>query len=296
MSADEDETPRDATPPQEAKADEAAAQSTPPAKVPVRAAQPVRQTTAERLTRLRGSLQDGARKAMRKSAEAGATSAPDTSQPLPDRRAPAVAGAQPPARTLAQPPALPAPPANPVPAVAPPAPAGSSSSAAPTGKRPLFKAGRSRMSSSRAALLSMTSQEAPLAEKPEERDLLGLVEAVLMRLIGLLWLAGAVLVWGRLIGYGDGAPSMAWHDLGAAFVPTLVAAIIAPIVAVGLWLVSRWGGVVWAAAVALGFLALFAGQATPPFETLPLVANLVALLVLGSIAGVRAWHDYKYDH
>lgn len=267
--------------------------------VPVEPPRPparLRDTAAAGLSRLRDTLEDGMRKGMSRKRTATPPDAGPAStgraKPLPSSRAPALAQ-QPPARSTAQPPALPAPAGGSGPSA--PLISGSGSFGGAARKRPILRTGRARMSSSRAALLSMTSQEAPLSEKPEERDVLEIVEAVLMRVIGLLWLAGAVLVWSRLIGYGEGAPAMYWYDLGHAFVPTLVAALLAPIVGVGLWLVSRWGGVVWAAAVFLGLYAMLAGHATPPFDGVPLVANLVALAVLGSIAGVRAWHDYKHD-
>jgi len=201
-------------------------------------------------------------------------------RPLPASRAPAIASASPPA-----------------PARALPAPGGTATAAAgtPMLKRPLLRRGRKRMSSSRAALLSMTSQEAPLAEKPEERDLFELIEAGVMRIASLAWLAAAILIWGRLIGYGDGAPTMAWHSLGIHFVPTLVEALVAPIVSVGLWLVSSWGAVVWAAAVLVTLALAVAGILDPPFGILALVGNILALLLVGTLAGIRAWRDRDID-
>lgn len=322
MSADED-TPEGGapgkssdSPPADARPAGARARSArpaeKPAQTPAKGAAPAAETVGQRLSRLRGSL----------------SPASET-----DRRAPASGDAPVPARIAAVPAdqpaqaALPAPaniaeaevvetqplPPQRAPALPPPQqqaptrpvrPAAARSSAdtvpapailLPVTKRPLLRRGRRRISSSRAALLSMTSQEAPLAEQHEERDLLELCEVALMRLASIAWLAAAVLIWGRLIGYGGADATLFWHSLSSAFVPTLVAAILAPIVSVGLWLVSSWGAVIWAAAVTVSLAAALFGLASPPFGIAGLAANIAALAVIGTIAGVRAWRDRDFD-
>ena len=287
------------------------ADGTPPASgasTPAKVVPPVADSVAQRLNRLRGRLSSSGAEgdeggpsgeapvparvaavpAPREAPVQAALPAPTAvTEPLPPQRAPALPPPQ--AQPQSQPrprPASTRPPADTVPAPA---------ILLPVTKRPLLRRGRKRISSSRAALLSMTSQEAPLAEQHEERDLLELCEVALMRLASIAWLAAAVLIWGRLIGYGGAAPTMSWHSLGQAFVPTLVAAIVMPIVSVGLWLVASWGAVIWAAAVLVSFVAALLGIVEPPFGVAGLLANLAGLAVVGTIAGVRAWRDRDFD-
>ncbi len=268
-------------------------------RVPATTVKAVAEPVAQRLARLRGALTPSspadkaaagdalpASRAVAVPTQAAlpAPAGDAQARPLPPQRAPALAG-----------PAAPVRPVRPAAARANadtvPAPA----ILLPVTKRPLLRRGRKRISSSRAALLSMTSQEAPLSEQQEERDLLELLEAALMRLASIVWLVAAVLIWSRLIGYGSAAPTMTWFNLGQAFVPTLVAALLMPMVSVGLWLVSSWGAVIWAAAVAVSLFATLAGLAEPPFGRGGLIANIVALAVIGTIAGVRAWRDRDID-
>ncbi|WMS42468.1 hypothetical protein RDV64_20770 [Acuticoccus sp. MNP-M23] len=156
---------------------------------------------------------------------------------------------------------------------------------------------RTRMSSSRAAILSMTSQEAPLeAAEEEERDALWLVQASLMRLVGVAWLAVTVLIWGRLIGYLDANLTIAWHAPEGPWLAVMVSAVLAPVVSIGLWLAASWGIVVWLAAVALGIYAFsIAPIGTVPLGIPGLAANIVGLVVVCALAGLRAWRDRDID-
>ncbi|MEM0906416.1 MAG: hypothetical protein AAGJ94_03565 [Pseudomonadota bacterium] len=160
---------------------------------------------------------------------------------------------------------------------------------------------RKKMTSSRAALLSMTSQEAPLEEQHDEPDLLSSIIAVAMRVVGFIWLAASVAIWMRLVGAsGLGGPESAalapsWYDLSAALVPMLVAAIVAPIVSVGLWLVTSWGGVVWGAAVVGTLIAMMAAPGAIPMAGMVFAANLLAMVVIGALVGLRAWRDRDFD-
>lgn len=154
---------------------------------------------------------------------------------------------------------------------------------------------RERMSTSRAALLSMTSQEAPLSQKEEEGDLLWFVMATAMRLVGLVWFAASVVVWGRLVGALGGGVSGDWHDPTGPWLGTMVAAVVVPVVSVGLWLASSWGAVVWSAAVLAGCVATLSAPGGLPLGASWLVPNLVAVLVVGALAGFRAWRDRDLD-
>ncbi len=156
---------------------------------------------------------------------------------------------------------------------------------------------KGRMSSSRAAILSMTSQEAPLETAEEgERDIVWFAQASLMRLIGVAWLAVTVLIWGRLIGYLDADLTIAWHAPEGPWMAVMVSAIMAPVVSVGLWLAASWGIVVWLAATGLGIYALIvAPVGTVPLGWPGIAANIVGLVVVCALAGLRAWRDRDLD-
>lgn len=296
-----DKAERDTAPEVEGRDDGPPGDTAPAASaVPATTAKAVAEPVTQRLSRLRSALTSST--PANKAASVGASTPPSRALAVPSQAAlpapPADAQSRPVPSQRALALAGPAAPVRPVRPAAARASADSVPAPAillPVTKRPLLRRGRKRISSSRAALLSMTSQEAPLSEQQEERDLLELLEAALMRLASVAWLAAAVMIWSRLIGYGSAAPTMTWFNLGQAFVPTLVAALLMPIVSVGLWLVASWGAVIWAAAVAVSLFATLAGLAEPPFGLAGLIANIVALAVIGTIAGVRAWRDRDID-
>ncbi|MEM9222823.1 MAG: hypothetical protein AAGB11_10515 [Pseudomonadota bacterium] len=151
------------------------------------------------------------------------------------------------------------------------------------------------MSSSRAALLSMTSQEAPLAEQSEERDVLLTVEHGVMRLASIAWLAAAVLIWGRIVGFVPTDLALSWHQLDGPWLPMITAAIVAPTVAVGLWLTASWGAVIWATVVLLGITVTTLNIANAPLGPEWIWSNFMAVLVVGGLAGARAWRDREPD-
>jgi hypothetical protein len=66
---------------------------------------------------------------------------------------------------------------------------------------------------------------------------------VFMRLLACVWLFKGLLWWGDLIGIGGGV-SFEKLRLGARAI-AIGFAIIDLVAAVGLWMVSSWGGVIW---------------------------------------------------
>lgn len=69
-----------------------------------------------------------------------------------------------------------------------------------------------------------------------------------MRVVALFWLVKGLLAWGVIIGINSPAPGFELRTTGfqAAMIYFAVIDIVA---AVGLWLASTWGGVLWLLAV-----------------------------------------------
>jgi hypothetical protein len=122
----------------------------------------------------------------------------------------------------------------------------------------------------------------------EEPDPLGLALGVLFRVVSVGWLIGAVWMWGRLVGYLDDTIDPAWHAPGGPWLTTLTAAVVYPVVAVGLWLRGRWGILLWGAAVAAEVTLLVLAPHLIPFGVLVLAANLVLLAAAGVLGAMRA--------
>lgn len=139
-----------------------------------------------------------------------------------------------------------------------------------------------------AAAAAAAALDAPLVPEEEEPDPLGIALGVLLRLSSLAWLAAAIWVWGRLVGYADDTIVPDWHAPGGPWLTTLTAAVVYPVVAVGLWLRGRWGVVLWAAAVASEVALLLVAPALLPFGILALAGNLAALAVAAGLGIARA--------
>ncbi|MEM8855531.1 MAG: hypothetical protein AAGD34_17640 [Pseudomonadota bacterium] len=147
-----------------------------------------------------------------------------------------------------------------------------------------------------ASLHSMTSQEDPLASKRNtDPDPLGFAIDVILRVAAVVWLAGAVLLWGRLVGYIETDLSPAWHDPTGPWVSTGAAAVAWPAVAVGLWLTARWGVVLWGAALAIEFAIILTDASLAPFGLPAFYANLAAFAVVTALGGVRAVRRKEYN-
>lgn len=65
-----------------------------------------------------------------------------------------------------------------------------------------------------------------------------------MRALALLWLAKGLGAWGMILGAGSPSPSFDVRSTGFQ-ATTIYFAVLDLVAAVGLWLASTWGGVMW---------------------------------------------------
>jgi len=187
------------------------------------------------------------------------------------------------------PPAAPGEAALPAPADAPPA----KRPLPPARTRPAVFGGganenRKAAPSRAAAAAHAAALDAPMVPEEAEADPFGIALGVLLRIAAIAWLAAAVWMWGRLVGYADDVIVPAWHAPGGPWLTTLTAAVVYPVVAVGLWLRGRWGIVLWAAAVAAEVSLVLLAPALLPFGVLALAGNLVALAAAAGLGIARA--------
>jgi hypothetical protein len=87
-------------------------------------------------------------------------------------------------------------------------------------------------------------------EEPRSRRFLrwNVVLVWFMRLMALLWIAKGLSFWAVIVGAGTVIP--AFEDRAVGFQATVIYfSIVDLIAAVGLWLASTWGGVLWLLAV-----------------------------------------------
>ncbi|MCC5978462.1 MAG: hypothetical protein JJU21_10400 [Salinarimonas sp.] len=99
-----------------------------------------------------------------------------------------------------------------------------------------------------------------------------------MRIMALLWIARGLSYWAVILGAGE--PGPAFEDRPPGVQTTIVYfAVIDLIAAIGLWLMTSWGGVLWLLAV-MSYLILAAF--VPAAVALNLVMGLTycALMVL----------------
>ena len=99
-----------------------------------------------------------------------------------------------------------------------------------------------------------------------------------MRLVALLWLVKGVVNWAAILDALPGAPPFESEPLGRQSV-IVYFAILDFMAAVGLWLTSAWGGVVWLlAATSAMTLAALTPQLLPvPLALLIATASIVAV-------------------
>jgi hypothetical protein len=128
-----------------------------------------------------------------------------------------------------------------------------------------------------------------LAEEPGARRFLrwNVVLVWYMRLLGLVWIAKGLSFWAIVVGAGTVVPS--FEDREIAYQATVIYfSVIDLVAAVGLWLTTTWGGVVWLLAVMSHLiLAMFLPGVLPvnpmlAFVYLALMAGYLALSWLAS--------------
>ena len=98
-----------------------------------------------------------------------------------------------------------------------------------------------------------------------------------MRIVALVWIAKGILTWAEIVDVMPGARAFEGEPLGRQAVIVYLA-VIDFTAAVGLWLTSAWGGVVWLlAATSAMTLAVLTPQLLPmPIILIVAQASLVA--------------------
>jgi hypothetical protein len=109
-----------------------------------------------------------------------------------------------------------------------------------------------------------------------------------MRLTALFWLAKAVASWASILDVLPGARPFESEPIGRQSV-IVYFAVIDAMAAVGLWLTSAWGGVVWLlAATSALTLAVLTPQLLPmPAPYLAVQAGIIALYFILSFLAAR---------
>jgi len=104
-----------------------------------------------------------------------------------------------------------------------------------------------------------------------------------MRVMALLWIAKGLSFWAVIVGAGHG---IGFESKALGHQATIVYfALIDPIAAVGLWLTSAWGGVLWLLAVMSQLILWFFFPAYVPGNAV--TTGVYMTLVLGYL--VLSW-------
>ena len=110
-----------------------------------------------------------------------------------------------------------------------------------------------------------------------------------MRLVSIIWLAKGVSSW--LIILGIWSPHEEFYTASLGYQSTVTYfAVTDPIAAIGLWIASAWGGILWLLAIVTNIiLAVFFPQIIPGGMIVPYiyVVFVVAYLVLSWLAARR---------
>ncbi|KAA2238001.1 DUF6163 family protein [Salinarimonas soli] len=130
-----------------------------------------------------------------------------------------------------------------------------------------------RLSRQRAAPVPAGDAALRRREEPKPRAVRWNLTLVwFMRVMSLLWIAKGLSFWALIVGAGYG-PS--FEEKGLGFQTTIVYfAVVDPIAAVGLWLTSAWGGVLWLLAIMSQLILWFFFPNLVP-------GNLVTAIVYG---------------
>jgi Family of unknown function (DUF6163) len=107
-----------------------------------------------------------------------------------------------------------------------------------------------------------------------------------MRLLALLWIAKGLSAWALILGVGVPVPPFEGRLMGHQ-ATIIYFAVIDPIAAVGLWLASVWGGVMWLLAIMSHLILSFFFPAVVPSNTISIaffLAFIAAYLVISWLA------------
>jgi hypothetical protein len=106
-----------------------------------------------------------------------------------------------------------------------------------------------RAFSPQEADLTEPSEEGGLEERPASRSVRwNFILVWFMRVLALMWIAKGLGYWAVILG-ADNAPTSFEARTTGFQATTIYFAIIDLVAAVGLWLTSTWGGVLWLLAV-----------------------------------------------
>jgi hypothetical protein len=116
--------------------------------------------------------------------------------------------------------------------------------------------------------------------------------AIFMRLVALAWFVKGVSWWTEIIGFD---PAAAFEGRRAAAKAVAIGfGVIDLVAAVGLWLLSAWGGVIWLLAVTTEIVLTFVSPrifAVPPSRVAVLVALILVYLALASLSASEEEDD-----
>ena len=114
--------------------------------------------------------------------------------------------------------------------------------------------------------------------QPEARSRAALLLMVFMRLTALLWLCEGLVQWNSvLVTTVDGRSGLVYLTT-PAIIAVVFFGVIDLIAAVGLWLATPWGGVIW---LVTAGAQLFVIVIMPGFYDHPVLTGLVAVALVG---------------
>ena len=112
----------------------------------------------------------------------------------------------------------------------------------------------------------------------QETDRSGLLLVIFMRLIAALWVVEGLMQWSLVVVTDvDGRSGLATLSV-SAIVAVVFFAVIDLIAAVGLWLATPWGGVIW---LVTAGAQLFVIVTMPGFFDHPVMIGLADLALIG---------------
>lgn len=88
------------------------------------------------------------------------------------------------------------------------------------------------------------------------QQIIELLFSIFLRLLAVIFFAGALYVWMTAIGYWEG-PNYRFDTMGVALkIYTAIMGVMLPVACVGLWTTLPWGRVIWFFAVAFQAVTL----------------------------------------
>lgn len=129
--------------------------------------------------------------------------------------------------------------------------------------------------------ISTSEPQAPIAIATVTRGTVpsryGLLLVVLMRLIAIIWVGEGLLQWANvLLTSTDGQSGLAALN-NPAIVAVVFFAVIDPIAAVGLWMATPWGAVIW---LVTAGAQLFVIGSMPDFFDRPFLTGVVTIVLV----------------